>query len=726
MSSPARTRTPRAVALTAAALLATALPAVPAAAAAHSFASTTPGPWVDAAAAPVSTIEVAGAPSVIRDVDVTIRITHDFLADADILLVGPQGQSVVLLSDAGCDAQVYELDLTFDQSAAGPVPTVGPITSGTYLPTNVDGGCDGGTEEFPGAPFPTGPWSDTLDVFNGTDPIGTWSLFYVDDLGTFPGRVSSWSLTIDADPTSAPQVTSPATASGTVGDTFSHTFTAPAFTGATLTFSDADLPPGVTRTGDTISGTPTTPGEYSVTVTASNGIDPDATQELVISIDERPTITSAATGQAFEGVPFTHTFTASGFPAPTLSFPDVSLPAGLSLDGDTISGRATEAGDFAVTVTASNGVAPDAVQTFELKVAGRAPAPAFPLAEGQPELTNGDTVTFTLTFEEPVTGLTADDFAIEGSVGGGVVSLTGSGRDWTLTVTDIVGDGWLMLVLDEGSWTDAEGRWGPGAHSPWVAVDRTAPELTGPAEPVTITTEPGKPGATVAYDVTAADAEIPSVTPGFAAASAAAPSAGPAAVDAQSCIPASGSFFAIGTTTVECSASDEAGNVGQLAFDVTVVDDEAPEIAPVDDVRVELAEGETSAPVDFEPPSASDNSGEVEVTCDLEPGARLAEGGRTVTCTAADPSGNEASSAFTVAVVAPASDDDGSEDDGSDDDGSEDDGSDDAPEDDAPSDEGPELPRTGSDVAPLALAALMLLAAGSGLFVATQRRRSAG
>src|SRR5690606_39778530 len=115
-----------------------------------------------------------------------------------------------------------------------------------------------------------------------------------------------------------------------------------------------------------------------------------------------------------------------------------------------------------------------------------------------------------------------------------------------------------------------------------------APRRTGPAEPVTITTEPGKPGATVTYDVTAADAEIPSVTPGFAAASAAAPSAGPAAVDAQSCTPASGSFFAIGTTTVECSASDEAGNVRQLVFDVTVVYEHTPVFTPFDPMRIDL------------------------------------------------------------------------------------------------------------------------------------------
>src|SRR5690606_35007802 len=339
-------------------------------------------------------------------------------------------------------------------------------------------------------------------------------------------------------------------------------------------------------------------------------------------------------------------------------------------------------------------------------------------ADGQAETTNTQPIEFTITFDEEPVGFDAEDVLVGTTAGGDtVVALSGGPLEWTASVSGLGGEGIVDVAILAGAWTDADGYWGPDASSPVVTLDLTAPVIAGPAGPVSTTTDPGQPGAVVTFDFTASDAPISSA-PGFVASSPVA--VGPAALASQACVPASGSFFAIGTTTVECSATDEAGNSSQLAFDVTVVDDEAPVIAPVDHVRIELAEGETKAPVDFEPPSASDNSGEVEVTCDLEPGTRLAEGERTVTCTATDPSGNEASSAFTVTVVPSSVDDDGSEDDGSDDDGSEDDGSDDAPEDDAPSDEGPELPRTGSDVAPLALAALMLLAAGSGLFVAAQ------
>ena len=47
---------------------------------------------------------------------------------------------------------------------------------------------------------------------------------------------------------------------------------------------------------------------------------------------------------------------------------------------------------------------------------------------------------------------------------------------------------------------------------------------------------------------------------------------------AVSCLPASGSTFPLGTTTVTCSATDTAGNTGSATFTITVVDTTAPVI----------------------------------------------------------------------------------------------------------------------------------------------------
>ncbi|MDQ2625025.1 MAG: HYR domain-containing protein, partial [Actinomycetota bacterium] len=653
-------RTPRArpAALLAAfsLLFAAALPAAPAVAATQTYSSTAAVAFVDGGSAPASVITVGGGDQVINDVDVNLTITHSFLADADILLVGPEGQSVILMSDVGCSTSASGLALKFDQSASASLSPNQGVTAGTYLPTNISGGCDGGADIFPLAP--AAPWGSSLDVFNGTNPVGAWRLFLVDDVAVETGQVSSWSLTIDADPVAAPEITSDATVSGVVGDAFSHTFTTTGVPDAELSYSDEDLPPGVTRTGDALSGTPTTPGEYSITATASNGIDPDATQTLEITIDERPAITSAASVVLGAGTPLEHIFTASGSPTPTLTYADENLPEGISLTGNALSGVTTETGDFEVTVTAANGVDPDAVQTFALTVVEGPSAPVITLADGQAETTNTQPIEFTITFDEEPVGFDAEDVLVGTTAGGDtVVALSGGPLEWTASVSGLGGEGIVDVAILAGAWTDADGYWGPDASSPVVTLDLTAPVIAGPAGPVSTTTDPGQPGAVVTFDFTASDAPIWSA-PGFVASSGAA--VGPAALASHACVPASGSFFAIGTTTVECSATDEAGNSSQLAFDVTVVDHEAPVIDAVEDITLELAEGATTATVDFAWPSATDNSGDVEVACDLEPGAALAEGEHTVTCTAVDPSANTATSGFTVSIVAAdAGDDEG-------------------------------------------------------------------
>ena len=57
------------------------------------------------------------------------------------MLVGPQGQSVVLMSDVPrddpvCGGDAVGLILTFDDAAAGPIPLDSALVSGTFRPTN--------------------------------------------------------------------------------------------------------------------------------------------------------------------------------------------------------------------------------------------------------------------------------------------------------------------------------------------------------------------------------------------------------------------------------------------------------------------------------------------------------------------------------------------------------------------------------------------------------------
>ncbi|MDM5193526.1 hypothetical protein QUG02_11115 [Bacillus hominis] len=137
-----------------------------------------------------SDIVVAGVPGTIIKVTATLHsMSHTFPADLDILLVGPLGQNVMLMSDAGGGNNIVNVTLTFDDDAATQVPT--PIVSGMYQPTNLGGG-----DVLP-APAPAPPYGSALNVFNGTKPNGTWRLFVFDDAGADSGTIAGgWSLTI--------------------------------------------------------------------------------------------------------------------------------------------------------------------------------------------------------------------------------------------------------------------------------------------------------------------------------------------------------------------------------------------------------------------------------------------------------------------------------------------------------------------------------------------------
>jgi hypothetical protein len=69
------------------------------------------------------------------------------------------------------------------------------------------------------------------------------------------------------------------------------------------------------------------------------------------------------------GAAGTFTVTASGNPAPTISETG-ALPSGVSFASGVLSGTATTAGTFPITFKATNGVAPDATQSFTLTVTG--------------------------------------------------------------------------------------------------------------------------------------------------------------------------------------------------------------------------------------------------------------------------------------------------------------------------------------------------------------------
>src|SRR5205085_1367687 len=171
---------------------------------------------------------------------------------------------------------------------------------------------------------------------------------------------------------------------------------------ATVSFNGT-LPLGINFTPNsdgtaTIDGTASagSQGSYPITITASNGTLPDATQTFTITVQdappllEAPAIPSAASTSFTVGTAGTFTITTTGSPTPTLTL-DRAQPAWLSFvdntDGTaTLSGTPDAGSDlsYSFTVTARNGVSPVATQDFTLGIIRTSTAYDFN-ADGKPD-----------------------------------------------------------------------------------------------------------------------------------------------------------------------------------------------------------------------------------------------------------------------------------------------------------------------------------------------------
>src|SRR5215211_7721176 len=120
-------------------------------------------------------IEVSGFDKPLTDVNVTLRnITQPGVDDLDVLLVGPGGQTAVIFSDVGGNNLVSNLTVTLDDQAATQLSPAGPLTNDAFQPTNLP---PADSWFSPPAPATT-PSGSQLAVFQGTDPNGTWRLFF--------------------------------------------------------------------------------------------------------------------------------------------------------------------------------------------------------------------------------------------------------------------------------------------------------------------------------------------------------------------------------------------------------------------------------------------------------------------------------------------------------------------------------------------------------------------
>jgi hypothetical protein len=137
-------------------------------------------------------ISVSGLSGQITSVSASlVQLRHTFPSALDVLLVGPGGESALLMSDAG-GVGISGVDLSFSDSSSVFLPSTGTIVSGTYHPSNYGTAPDAFL-----SPAPSGPYQTDLTVFNGKDPNGLWSLYIVSDATSNGGAISNgWRLNL--------------------------------------------------------------------------------------------------------------------------------------------------------------------------------------------------------------------------------------------------------------------------------------------------------------------------------------------------------------------------------------------------------------------------------------------------------------------------------------------------------------------------------------------------
>ncbi|MBW3634086.1 MAG: cadherin-like domain-containing protein, partial [Chloroflexi bacterium] len=130
--------------------------------------------------ATTSAIEVSGLTGPVTDVDVNlldITFIGDSTQDIDVLLIGPEGRTALILSDVGGNTTTSSVNLLLDDQASEQLPDSTALKTGAFQPNNV-GSPD--TMNLGAGPI-TPPSGASLGTFNGINPNGTWRLWVFDD-----------------------------------------------------------------------------------------------------------------------------------------------------------------------------------------------------------------------------------------------------------------------------------------------------------------------------------------------------------------------------------------------------------------------------------------------------------------------------------------------------------------------------------------------------------------
>jgi uncharacterized repeat protein (TIGR01451 family) len=332
-------------------------------------------------------INVSGMAGVLSKVTISLTgLSHNNMTrDLDMMLTGPNGNSLVVLSDVGGTAALTTpVNLVLDSSAGSALPTSSALTSGTFLPTDVS---SSPADSF-APPAPTtnvfSAASTTLDTaFDNSNPNGLWTLWTaIDGAGGSGGGslTGGWCLNVTMTP---PQLTINKTHVGnfTQGQTGAQYMVVvgsngPGSTVGTITVVE-NPPVGMTVTNMTGSGWSCTVNTRTCTRT-STLVANDTFAPIVVTVDVATNATS----------PLVNSVTVSGGGA-----------TGATANDSTI---ITQAPDLTISKTTSSTFVQGGTATYTLIVNNSGPGAS------SGNYTISDTMPTGLTIALPVTGSTWD------------------------------------------------------------------------------------------------------------------------------------------------------------------------------------------------------------------------------------------------------------------------------------------------------------------------------
>jgi ELWxxDGT repeat protein len=450
---------------------------------------------------------------------VDLNLTESADSNVMTVIVDTVAPAVPTITDFADNSGLTTDNITNDQTVTLSGTTDGDTTVHVF---------DGPAELGQVAVGADGLWQFTTPAL--VDGTHTFTARAEDAPGNLSGSSAGFPVVIDATPPVPPSITGFTTDTGVPGDGITSD-TTPTLTGTAEPGSVVQVFDGPTALGTTTAGAGgnwqfTTPAQadgphpFTATATdvAANTSNPSAAFTVTVDTTGPTAAVTPAAGQLdpTNASPITFTVT---FSEPVTGFTAAGIDLSASSVGGTLAAQVTGSGtDYVVTVTGMTGdgtvvasvrtsAATDAAGNGNTASAGGSvhfdnvpPAVTIDQAVGQADPTDDTQIQFTVTFSEPVTGFDATDVSFAGSDNPGslAAAVSGSGADYTVTVTGMSGAQTVVASIPAGAAVDLAGN--PSLAS--TSTDNTVAYNDIGTLQFSVATVPASEGTTAVVTVT--------------------------------------------------------------------------------------------------------------------------------------------------------------------------------------------------------------------------------